>query len=447
MKKEVEIEVNKFKPRFYQSPLWDAIENKGFKRVLAIMPRRAGKDVTAFNLCIRECIRKPMVIFYIFPTYGQGRKVIWDNITNSGIRILDYIPSDLVENINSTEMKIRFKNGSLLQIVGSDNYDTLMGTNPKGVVFSEYSLQDERVYTYIRPILTANCGWALFLSTPRGHNHLWTLYNIAINSPQWCVFKLTVEDTQHISLEEIEQERADGTMSEDLIQQEYYTSFSLGIEGAYYTKYIDRMKLNHQIGQMPYEIGFKVHVAMDIGVRDSTTLIFFQVIGQTIRIIDCYENSKQGLEHYVNVINQRGYIYGKFIAPHDLRVQEFGSGITRIEKARQLGINFTIADNISIEDGIEAVRTVLGKVWIDEIKCAPLIKALENYRQEYDIKKRIYKSHPLHDWSSHWADAMRYLAISLPKTRDGMTEEDMKSMAHAARYGEPNLPDFFRNGF
>src|SRR6266403_537014 len=231
LKPEAQVHLNKFKPRPYQLPIVDAIENKGYKRVIAIMPRRAGKDLTAFNLCIRQCIRKSCVIYYIFPTYAQGKKVIWDSVTNAGERILDYIPESLVESKNSQEMKIRFKNGSLLQIVGSDNYDSLMGTNPQGVVFSEYALQDPRAYQYIRPILAANLGWCLFITTPRGKNHAYELYQIALHSENWFAMKLTLDDTNHIPLEEIERERAEGIMSEDLIQQEYFCSFDMGVEG------------------------------------------------------------------------------------------------------------------------------------------------------------------------------------------------------------------------
>src|SRR5690606_29510758 len=175
-------------------------------------------------------------------------------------------PPELVESKNSQEMKIRFTNGSLLQLVGSDNYDTLMGTNPQGVVFSEYALQDPRAYQYIRPILTANDGWALFISTPRGKNHLWELLQIARESPDWFAYKLSVEDTNHIPMEEIERERREGLMSDDLIMQEYFCSFEMGVEGAYYAKYLDRMRLDGRIGQVPWENGFKVHTAWDLGV-------------------------------------------------------------------------------------------------------------------------------------------------------------------------------------
>ena len=444
---DIQVQLDRFKPRPYQLPILDAIENKGYKRVLAILPRRAGKDITAFNLCIRACLKKICVVYYIFPTYSQGKKVLWDSITNSGDRILDYIPSSLIESKNSQEMKIRFVNGSLLQIVGSDNYDSLMGTNPQGVVFSEYALQDPRAYQFIRPILTANDGWALFISTPRGKNHLWSLYQIAMHSDEWFSYKLTVEDTQHISQWDIEKERAEGIMSEDLIQQEYYTSFTMGVEGAYYAKYLDRLRLDGRIGDVPWESAFKVHTAWDIGVRDSTCIIFFQTIGQTVRIIDCYENAKEGLEHYIGVINSKRYSYGRHFAPHDIAVKEWGSGMTRIEKAKHLGISFTVASNIAIEDGIESVRSSMSKLWIDQTKCVPLLKALENYRQEYDVKRKVYKSCPLHDWSSHFADCMRYLCISLPKTRDGLTPEDLQKRYEEAVYGRgnSNIPAVFRD--
>ena len=444
---ETKIKLNRFKPRPYQLPIMDAIENKHYKRVIAILPRRAGKDITAWNLCIRACVRKQCVIYYIFPTYSQARKVIWDSITNSGERFLDYIPKEIIESTNSQEMKIRFKNGSLLQLIGSDNIDNIVGTNPQGIVFSEYALQDPRAYQFLRPILVANDGWALFISTPRGKTHLWELYQIAQQNPDWFAYKLTVEDTNHIPLYEIEKEKAEGIMSEDLIMQEYYCSFDLGVEGSYYSKYIDKMRLKNQIGDVPWESAFKVNTAWDLGVRDSTSIIFFQTIGQTIRIIDFYEKNKEGLEHYVKVIESKPYIYNRHIAPHDIRVQEFGSGLTRIEKARQLGIKFTIAEDISIVDGIEAVRSTLSKVWIDEKNCSQLIRAIENYRQEYDSKKRIYKSQPLHNEFSHAADAMRYLCISLPKMRDGLSPQELDKRYQEAVYGthNTNMPSVFRD--
>lgn len=406
----------------------------------------SGKDLCAWNIVIREAITTVGVYYIVYPTYAQGKKILWSSVTIQGDRFLDYIPKQLVENMNSQEMKITLINGSIIQIIGSDNADSIVGTNPRGVVFSEYALQNPIVYALMSPILAANKGWAIFLSTPRGRNHFWDLYQLALNSPNWWTCKLGLNETLHIDPAEIEREVAEGLMSPDLIQQEYYCSFNAGVEGAYYCKYIDRMRLNNQIGQVPWESGFKVHTAWDIGVRDSTSIIFFQVIGQSVRIIDYYEKNKEGLEHYVKHVLSKEYTYGKHIAPHDIEVKEFGSGMTRIDKARQLGITFTIASKLSIMDGIESVRSALSKIWIDEIKCASLIKALENYRQEYDQKRQVYKDQPLHDKWSHGCDAMRYLCISLPKTRDGLSGDDIKRLQAEALYGdESSVPDFFKD--
>lgn len=395
---------------------------------------------------LRAALRSIGVYYYIFPTFAQARRVIWDSITNTGERFLDYIPKDLIDRTNSQEMKITLLNGSIMQLIGSDNIDAIVGTNPRGIVFSEYALQDPRAYQFLRPILVANGGWAMFISTVRGKNHFYEMFEIARSNPEtWFCEKLTVEDTGHISLQEIEAEKAEGLMSEDLIQQEYFNSFELGVEGSYYAKYLDKMRVKGQIGIVPWELGFKVNTVWDLGVRDSTVILFYQVIGQTIRIIDCYENSKMGLDHYVKVVQQKPYVYNKHIAPHDIKVREFTSGMSRIDSARNLGITFIIAPDLTIEDGIEATRAAFNKIWIDEIKCKQLIKALENYRQEFDSKRKVYKAYPLHDWSSHFADAMRYLCISLPKVKDGLSAEELDARYKKALYGEnSNLPAVFR---
>lgn len=437
--------LNKFQPRDYQKPLFDAIENKGYKRVIAIMPRRAGKDVCAFNIMIRYALNKIAVYYYVFPTYAQAKKVIWNSVTNEGERFLDYIPRELIESQNSQEMRIILKNGSIIQLVGSDNIDALVGTNPHGIVFSEFALQDPKAYQFLRPVILANSGWMLFISTPRGKNHLWDLLNIAKNNKQWFSYVLSVEQTGHISLNDIEKEKAEGLMSEDLIQQEYYCSFTMGIEGSYYARYLDKAKIKGQIGNVPYETGFPVHTAWDIGMRDSTTILFFQTIGQTVRIIDCYDNSKVGLEHYITVLRNKEYIYGRHIAPHDIKVKEWALGMSRVDKARALGVTFTLAPSLPIIDGIESVRASFNKLWIDQLACAPLLKAIENYRQEYDSRHRVYKDHPLHDWSSHYADALRYLCISLPKCRDGMSPDDLDRLYTEAMGGSSNLPRMFRD--
>ncbi len=366
------------------------------------------------------------------------------------MRFTDFIPPSLIKAMNSQELKITLINGSIIQIIGSDSYDSsLIGTNPRMVVFSEFALADPDAFKFVRPILNANGGSMIIVSTPRGKNELWNIYNIAQHSAEWFCEKLSLADTQHIPLEMIQQDIDDGLVSKDLVEQEYYCSFDRGAEGSYYAKYIDKLRLNGQVGQVPWEPQFLVSTAWDIGVRDSTCIIFFQIIGKVVHIIDSYEKSKEGLEHYVNIIKNKPYQYDKHWAPHDIAVKEFGSGLTRLEKAKQLGLKFETRDAgtksglpmLSIEDGIEAVRSALPKMWFDGERCKQLIKSLENYRQEFDDKRKVYRSQPLHDANSHFADAMRYLVLSLSRSRDGQStpEELDKRYRQAQGYGGDGL--------
>jgi len=266
---ETRIKLDRFQPRPYQLPICDAIENKGYKRVLAILPRRAGKDIVAFNLCVRAALKEVQTIFYIFPTFSQGRRILWDCITTEGHRLLDYYcPTELADR-NEQLMRLRFVNGSVIQIIGSNDYDTaLVGTNAKFMVFSEYSLQDPRAYQYARPILTASNGVALFLSTPRGRNHLFDLYQIAKNSKDWFCYKLTVDETQHVDIGDIRKEIELGEISEELSRQEYWCDFDVGQDQMFYASILDKMRLEGRISTVPWEPGYKTHTAWDLGILD-----------------------------------------------------------------------------------------------------------------------------------------------------------------------------------
>lgn len=445
---ETQIRLNKFQPRVYQYPLFDAIENKGYKKVMYIAPRRSGKDVVAFNIAIRYALENICVIYYCFPTFSLARRALWDNITIDGLRILDYVPDEIVESKNEQQMRIKFRNGSIIQLIGSDNYnETLIGTNPKMIVFSEYALQDPMAYQFARPILAANNGVALFVSTPRGKNHMYELYQIALYSPEWFTYKLTLDETCHLSDEALESEKKE--MSEDLFQQEYMCSFDLGVEGTIYGKYIDKLKLKGQIGVVPWENSARVHTAWDIG-RDMTSIVFFQTIGQVVRVIDYYEKTNQNLAYFVGYLEQKPYLYGKHFFPHDMSVTEWsGPKITRLDKARELGLKeCQLVPRCELEDGIEHVRVSFSHMWIDEENCKQLIKCLENYRREFDEKKRTYGTKPLHNWSSHAASAFMYMCLSISKTKTGITAEELDARYLEARYGtKGNLPPIFQEGY
>lgn len=456
MKLETQIKLSKFSPRPYQKPLFKAIENDGVKRAVLVWHRRAGKDLCCLQLMLRQALKRVGSYLYILPTHRQARLVLWEASTNDGVRFLDYIPEELISQKHVADMRITLVNGSQIYFLGSDNPDRLRGTNAVGIVFSEYAFQND-VYPVLRPVLAANDGWCLFISTPNGMNHFYKLYEVAQQYPDWFCDLKTVDDTGIVSQEQIEHDIKRGLMSYDMAQQEYYCSFSIGATGSYYSRYLNQMELNGQVGTVPWEPAFKVHTFWDLGLRDQTCIIFAQLIGKTINIIDTYANDSKGLEHYVSVVLSREYQYGKHFAPHDIMVREFSSGMTRLDKAKQLGIKFQFktdhrnirkssVPNVSIMDGIEAVRTTLPKVWIDDEKCSDLIRAIRDYRREYDTKNKVYKNHPLHDNNSHFADALRYMCLALPQCRESTSAEDIERNYREAMYGDnSNMPSIFRD--
>jgi hypothetical protein len=388
------------------------------KRGALVWHRRAGKDSTSANLIAMASQMRIGTYWHLLPTLNQGRKVVWDRIDSNGVRLLDQaFPEEMRDNVNNTEMSIKFKNGSVYQIVGSDNFDSLIGANPLGVIFSEWAVSDPRSWDFIRPILTENSGFALFIYTPRGKNHGHTTYELAKVNPRWFTQLLTINSTERspgvpvISKEAIEEERASG-MPEEMIQQEYYCSFDTGQMGAYYTNELVRMRSQDRIGDFPWIVDEQAISIWDIGIRDDNAILIAQPDGEYCRIIDCLSGSGRSMASWIKDVKEMPYIYHRHFAPHDIEVRDYTTGIERIEMARNLGIDFDIAPNISLQDGIDAGRVFMSRVRINEQQCGPLIAALENYRREYDPRLKVFRKNPLHDWSSHLADAYRYLALS-----------------------------------
>lgn len=399
---ESNIVLGDYKPRDYQIDFEKNMFN-GKRRAFLLYHRRAGKDFSCFMFTIYCALRDvPGVYFYIFPSYTQGKKVIWDGIDESGNRLLDYIPKALIDGKpNQTEMKLRFINGSIIQIIGSDNPDAIRGTNPKGVVLSEYALQDPRIWTEVlSPILVKNKGWAIFNTTPQGRNHAYDLWDNAQNSPYWFCQKLTVDDTGLISKEEIERERQEGR-SEEIIQQEYYCSFDRGVDGSYYGRLIAKMRLEDRICNVHYEPRSSVNTYWDIGYGDSTAIVFGQYVGSEFRVIDYYEAHGESIAHYVKYVNEKPYVYDMHYFPHDAGSGSIHSGNTLQKVAQDLGLKNTVLPRDDFEVGIEAARSLLAVCYIDQTKCKQLIRCLESYHKQFNDKMNVYSNTPVHDQFSH----------------------------------------------
>lgn len=404
----------KFEPREYQLPILRAFD-RGIKRIIQLWHRRSGKDKLDLNIVIREMVEVVGIYYYFFPTYAQGKKALWDGIGKDGFKYIDHFPKELLDGKpNDTEMKIKMRNGSLFQVIGTDDIDRVVGTNPRGCIFSEYSLQNPKAWDYIRPILAENKGWAIFNYTPRGKNHGFDLYEIALSNPKWFVSKLTIDDTHVLSKEDIEEERISG-MTEDMIQQEYYVSFTAAIQGAYYWKQYDEAEKKNRFTNVPYDPVLPVYTVWDLGVSDAMAIGFYQVVGTEVHMIDYYEHNNVGLPHYIKVLQDRGYVYGKHFAPHDVKAKELTTGKTRLETAKTLGITFEVVPQIGVQNGIDAGRGMFSRLWVDKEKCKEWLKLIPQYTKEYDEDNKIFKDNPNHDWTSHGADMYRYASVVIDK--------------------------------
>lgn len=398
-------------PREYQLPFLQAVDTGGFKRAIQVWHRRGGKDLVDFNYTIKRSQQKVAAYWHVFPTYSQGRKAIWEGFTSKGDGYLSFIPPEIIDSINKQEMSIKFKNGSIWRVVGADNINALVGAGPAGVVFSEMSLQSPQAWQYIQPMLLENDGWAIFNGTPRGENHFFDLVEMAKDNPNWYVDIKTIDDTDVVSLEQIQELRLEGK-PEEIIQQEYYCSFAGSIHGAYYADMMKKAAIDNRICSVPVSDNLLVSTAWDLGVNDATAIWFYQTVGKEIHLIDYYEASGEGLAHYAAMLVQKGYNYERHYAPHDIAVRELGTGKSRLETAREMGIKFEVVPRMPVIDGIGTVRGFLSRCWFDKEKCKHGINVMKQYRKDWDDKGQRFRDHPLHDWSSNGADAFRYLCVS-----------------------------------
>jgi len=341
---------------------------------------------------------------YIAPFHKQAKQIAWDYAKHYS----KVIPG---VKFNEAELRIDYPNSGRLQLFGADNPDSLRGLYLDGVVLDEYGDMSPRLFTeVVRPALSDRKGWAIFIGSAKGGTTFHELYENVKDKEDWFVRVYKASETGVIDPEELKS--AKDLMDEDEFAQEYECSWLASIKGAYYAKQLSECEQENRITVIPYEKQLPVETYWDLGVSDATSIWFVQKHGKEIRFIDYYEAEGEGLPHYAKVLQDKGYVYGRHVAPHDIKVRELGSGRSRIETARSLGINFDVAPNDSVHNGINAARVIFNRCWFDEKNCKHGLQALRNYRKEYNERRKEYSRNPLHDWSSHAADAFRYFAIS-----------------------------------
>lgn len=437
---------HEFKFRQYQVLPWNVCIQPEFRRGILIWPRRCGKDLFCWNLAIAKAMQRVGTYYYVAPYYNQARQIIWEGADGAGKKFLDYIPHDLIGGMyhngrTKLEMRQKLPNGSQIKLVGSDNIDAIVGTNPIGIVFTEFSLHKRGVWDYLRPILTENGGWALFNGTPRGmSNEFYELYTHALRpESSWFLQHLTRDDTGVPALEAIEEDRRSG-MPEALIKQEYYTNFLTGNVGTYYSTEMEALRVEGRFTRVPYDPRLPVYTFWDLGKRDACAIWFVQFFQQEIRLIDFYEKVESSLIDQIKHVKSLRYVYEAHYAPHDINVEEMSNKKSRWETADEHGITFEIVEKMPLMEGIEAVREILPRCWFDEEKTTLGRKALEHYHKKYEIQSDSFSDTPSRSWANHGADAFRMMALvadSLIALREFGTNKPrvVRAIGHRSRGG------------
>jgi hypothetical protein len=408
-----------WKPRTYQQPLWDYLAGGG-KRAVAKWHRRSGKDEIFLHHTACSAFERPGNYWYLLPEYAQARKSMWDSINpRTGKKRIDEVfPHEVRSGINEHEMKIGLGGISTFQLVGSDNFDSLVGSPPIGLTFSEYALSNPAAWGYLMPIVEENGGWAGFNSTPRGNNHFKNHCKFAEHEPGWFYSSLTADQTGVYSKEQLLRilRELQATHGDDygkaLWMQEYYVSFDAAIPGSIWGDCLDKVQLAGRIGVVPHEPMAEVHTGWDLGRTDSTAIWWFQIYANEIRILDYHESNLKDIPFYAAVLRgearsadsddvralkerTKKYRYGTHWIPHDARARTLAAGGKSIQQQltnERVG-RIAVAKRLDHVDGIQAARATFPHCWIDEKNCEYGIEVLRNYHYEWDEEKKVFQQH------------------------------------------------------
>lgn len=383
------------------------------QRLLTLRPTLTPKQLT-------ELIRPPGGRHYghVMPTRVQAKTVVWD-------KLKFYLRDVPGIKPNESELLLRFPNGNKIQLFGADDPDALRGPAFSGLSFDEYSQQPRNIFSEVlSKALAEHLGYAIFLGTIKGKDHLYDTYQAAKDSDDWFSLWQDIDKSlaseEGITIQLLEQAMADdrklvalGLMGQDEFDQEWYLSPEAAIKGAWFRDQMMAARTEGRICRVPYDPALPVDTDWDLGVDDSTAIWFSQSYRSTeVRLIDYYEASGEGMPHYIGVLKDRPYVYGQHHPPHDINVREFSTGKSRRETAASHGFRFedpVVAP--SFKDGIDAARSLLARCWFDETKCAVGIEALRQYRKQWNQRLQEFTGTPVHNVFSHGSDAFRGLAV------------------------------------
>jgi phage terminase large subunit len=412
-----------WQPRDYQKPAWDSWLG-GCNRQLLVWHRRAGKDDINLRMHAVGAFNRVGTYWHMLPEYAQARKAIWDAVNpRTGKRRIDEaFPAEIRATTRDQDMFIRFVNGSTWQVVGSDNYDSLVGTPPVGLTASEWAIANPAAWGYLAPILAENGGWASFITTPRGNNHVKAMLDRFKTDPKWFCQVLTASDTKAISAEAVEEQRGEyealfgKEMADMLIEQEFFCSFAGALIGSYWGADINRAEREGRIGKVDIIPGLPVHTAWDLGQPANNPIWCFQIVGNVPHIVDFHRPTSEDLEEWCGWLNERGY-NGTDYVPHDIYHQSWGAKRTRVQMMQDYGRRPSPIKKVSVADGITAGRETIKVAKFDAERCADGLDGLRAYRREWDDDLKRFRDSAFKDWAEHIGSAFRYLGLAWREIR------------------------------
>ncbi len=395
---------------------------------ITVAHRRAGKTVARINKLIQKaaiCELSNPRFGYLAPTFVQAKDIAWLYLKHYSAPILA-----LGGKVNESELSVVFPhNGATVRLYGAENAERMRGLYFDGLGIDEAQGIAPTVLTQVvLPALADRKGWLDISGTPKGWgNLLGQTFKQAQTDPAWFVQVLKASETGILDPDELANLKA--MMPANEYEQEMECSFDAAITGAYYAAELQQADKDGRITSVPHDPMLKTHTAWDLGISDSMTIWFYQTVGREIRVIDYYEASGYGLDHYAKVLSEKGYHYGTHYGPHDIQVRELGSGKSRWEVARSLGLTFSVVKQMEVADGINAARMTIPRMWFDKVKTAQGLDALRQYREKIDEKRQVSMG-PLHDWSSHAADAFRYLCVGHRDEKEKVRPRPVAAPSH-----------------
>ena len=368
--------------------------------------RRGGKTVACIHDAVLRAMytqKKKAKYAYIAPFRKQAKEIAWEYLKDATNGIRSGPPRE-------SDLRIKLYNGATIQIYGADNPDSIRGLYFDGLIVDEYGDMRPNLWGEILlPTLIDRQGWAVFIGTMKGKNHFYKTLLKAETAPNWHYMQLKASESGILSDEDIMELRSQ--LSEAQYQQEFECNPNAAIMGTYYSDIIAEMEMEERMGNHPYDPNELVHCSADLGFTDSTAFWFWQLTPEGPVMIDYYENDSKPLEHYVTMLQDKGYEYADLWLPHDAKAKSFQTGRSTIEQLISAGLPCKPVPKLAIQHGIDAARLMLPSIRFDRERCSNGIEALRAYRRQFSEKTQQFSNAPLHDWSSNGADSFRYFAL------------------------------------